>query len=387
MKNVITYSLQSENNQADFYTVLESFTQTVLQNYQTCFGELLDDFKSYLINNGENDIRSDEEYIYDLLSIGVYWNNYSSFALSAGYINTSLMTSLYNIRRSIKFIKPEIDFLRGILTPSRLLKNKRYPSGNLTLNNFHRLLSWLNATGEFREEVKRLRYWFSFFSFYKEIYEDYLTLIVMEGKYFISIAGETLGKFTPNVNNYLNSAAYLKTGMEDYIFCSRPESDYHLSMTGAELMNIAFRERFMNTKRKALLLPACMKINAVACKAEKSSIDYLCTGCNKNCAINKYRVAGEKYGFEVHIIPHSSDFSKWLRTWATGNDIGVIGVACILNLITGGLEMRDLNIPAQCIFLDYCGCKSHWDKNGIPTDINETQFRIIMGYKQFTQNF
>jgi hypothetical protein len=29
-----------------------------------------------------------------------------------------------------------------------------------------------------------------------------------------------------------------------------------------------------------------------------------------------------------------------------------------------------LGIPAQGLLLDYSGCSYHWDKKGIPTDLN-----------------
>jgi hypothetical protein len=87
---------------------------------------------------------------------------------------------------------------------------------------------------------------------------------------------------------------------------------------------------------------------------------------------------GIEKGYEVHIIPHSSDFTTWLKKFAVGKDIGIIGVACPLNLITGGLELKSLNVPAQCLLLDYCGCKSHWNKKRIPTNINPNELGRIL---------
>ncbi|NJK98458.1 MAG: DUF116 domain-containing protein [Bacteroidales bacterium] len=54
-------------------------------------------------------------------------------------------------------------------------------------------------------------------------------------------------------------------------------------------------------------------------------------------------------------------------------------MACVLNLLKGGYEMQKLNIPSQCVFLDYCGCQKHWHKNGIPTDLNSNQLQKIVG--------
>ncbi len=45
--------------------------------------------------------------------------------------------------------------------------------------------------------------------------------------------------------------------------------------------------------------------------------------------------------------------------------IGPAAVACLLNLVQGGYEMRELNIPAQCVLLTFCGYQKHWDKDGM----------------------
>jgi hypothetical protein len=86
----------------------------------------------------------------------------------------------------------------------------------------------------------------------------------------------------------------------------------------------------------------------------------------------------KKDGITSYLIPHSSDFSKFLVKWKDCPDTSLIGVACVLNLITGGYEMKRLNISSQCVFLDYCGCKKHWDKDGIATSLNVNQLKNIV---------
>ncbi len=57
-------------------------------------------------------------------------------------------------------------------------------------------------------------------------------------------------------------------------------------------------------------------------------------------------------------------------TYLLSTDTGIVGIACVLNLISGGWRLNDIVIPAQCVLLDYCGCKNHWNKEGVPTEIN-----------------
>ena len=60
--------------------------------------------------------------------------------------------------------------------------------------------------------------------------------------------------------------------------------------------------------------------------------------------------------------------------------IGIIGVACVLNLISGGLKAK--NFVPQCVFLDYCGCKDHWHDKGIITDINMSYLLYSLGIEE-----
>lgn len=375
----ITYKLNRYGETSDlFYTELSVFTNEFYKKNIGYFSELLVSYRKNVESISGERVRSDHELFFELLSIGVFWNNYNSYALGSNILATELMSGLYNLRRSYKPMKAEIDNLRGKLSPALLLKEQTIYN-NLNIKSFGKLINWLEATGEFREEVLRFRIWQNLFRIEKETAALWNNIILSVKDNFLVQVDKVLAKYTPEVDNYIKYSTRAKFGEEDYIFCKRPKTDYYLNMVGAELMNMAFRESFLKTDKKALLLPACMRRNPDYCMAEGDGLDMVCTGCDKRCNIFKYRALGEELGFEVRIIPHSSDFSQWLEYFAAGKNIGVIGVACILNLITGGLEMRKLNIPAQCVFLDYCGCKAHWDVDGIPTDLNVNQLKRILG--------
>jgi hypothetical protein len=84
-------------------------------------------------------------------------------------------------------------------------------------------------------------------------------------------------------------------------------------------------------------------------------------------------------GFNVLMVAHGSSISA-----LKNNDIsldqntGVVGVSCLLNLISGGWLLEGMGIPAQCVLLDYCGCKAHWHDEGIPTSLNVEKLKQIM---------
>jgi hypothetical protein len=88
---------------------------------------------------------------------------------------------------------------------------------------------------------------------------------------------------------------------------------------------------------------------------------------------------GKKQNFDVYIIPHASDLSLWSPR-PDRPKRGVIATACVTTLVEGGWELKRYDVPAQCVLLDYSGCKKHWDckGNGIPTMLNVRELKRII---------
>ncbi len=195
------------------------------------------------------------------------------------------------------------------------------------------------------------------------------------------VAAEALGDVTANVDSFLANRHPGYRWREDYILSGRRRVEYHLALVGAEILNRAFREAFHRRSHKLVILPGCMrKLPEKHCKAIRNGMDQTCSGCTPKCRVNQVTQLGKWEGFETRIVSHASSFTHWLKENAAGQDIGVVGVACAMHLIFGGLKMKGLDIAAQCVFLDYCGCNSHWHKEGIPTDLNDNQLlRIVQG--------
>ena len=370
----ITYSLKNNSgNPANYYNDVACLTNNILLKAKEDLFPVIEDYILFIEKHKLEKLRTKEEYLFDLLNAGAISRIYCTRALNLAYPEYFILANLYKLRRKIRMLKPPIDWFRGLMGTYSLMRTK--PSkGNDTfsLNNFTKIIRWMEATGEFREDVKRFKLFRIFLlSMPGDKTEECLGKIIRFARWFEFESNEILKRYTYNVDNYLLENYNDHLWKEDVIFCGREKTEYHLSMAGAEIMNRAFKESFKSTSRKAVLLPSCMKLLPdKKCKAKKISLDYRCSGCSPKCNINKYTSYGKENNFEVHIIPHSTGFTNWLKHFAAGKDIGVIGVACPLNLITGGLELKSLDVPAQCILINYCGCKTHWDKKGFPTDIN-----------------
>jgi len=316
----------------------------------------------------------------DLMIFGTLWNSYKGKWTNLIVIENYFLGILSNARKKLPAIKSNIDWLRGKLI-SKWLDKKQNSVVEPTSKNLKRFISWLNATGDFSEEAKRIKMVVDPIDRYPHTMRAIILNEIFEyADWFENYSKQTLGKYTIGVESFLAKHPVDYKGREDYFFCGRKEVEYHLNMVGAAIMNKALRKDFLQSENKILLLPTCMAKND-KCRAINNGNAIVCNHCTAGCNISKTSREMEKIGVTTILIKHSSDFSKWLLPWANQTKTALIGTACALNLLQGGFEMKKLAIPAQCIFLDYCGCKKHWDKNGLPTEININKVRQMVNPK------
>ena len=365
--DAITYNI----NNPDYYGELSRFTDTVLASAS----QYLPSVKPFIAFVDENR-RSDEEYQLELLMLGVYWHNYATYAMATSSRTTTLCNRLLKAR-NVSALKPLADTVRGILHTTLLMKESHHTSPNLTLPHQNRLIQWLSASGDFKEEALRLQKWQHFLKTKSEMEAGrYLRGAERFADWFVSAAFDALGKYTANVRVFKKNARRIYALREDIILVNRMESDYHLIMVGAEIMNRQLKKRFSNTTERIVLLPACMRPQHCECRGLSEGNEIACVCCNPKCEIGKIR-AQSKDRFKIRVIAHASNFTDSLKKWQNQSNVGLVASACVLHLFTGGYEMQKLNIPAQCVFLNHCGCKAHWHKRGIPTSVNSRQLLAI----------
>lgn len=384
MRDKITYSLKHCNPTSDkYYIKVAAFTDEVLCKIGKSTNEIVTDFQSFISKNDYEEVRSKDEYGFELLVLGVLWRTYIDKALMLGELPKVFLTRLAILREKGRILKVIVDYIKGFSGELWLLKeNNRTDSVDKTIDNMKKLLDWLEASGEFNQEVKRLKRWYDYLSNRSvEEVSNLISIALDLVKWFDLRSEEVLGCFTENVNKFLEESYHKHRWKEDNIYCGRKRIEYHLNMVGAEIMNRVFKDDFLNTEEKRLLLPICMRsYSQKNCKAVKSSEGYICTGCAKNCRVNHLTQSGKKHGIKVLIIPHES--AAFTKGKIGKNKIGIIGVACVLNLVSGGWKAKDLGFVPQCVVLDYCGCKNHWNDNDEVTEINLSKLKDILQISQ-----
>jgi uncharacterized protein len=376
-----TYNLNTISTDGhSFYGSLSDFTDHFMPVMQSHAQTFIDDYIKYIHTSAIEPFRSKNEYLLEFLIAGILWNEYTHHARQSSRFVIRSSSLLYSLRSVNSLFKIASDYLRGFLM-NMLLHSPPSTSLEPSGKNFFRLMQWLEATGEFTEEIKRLAHLNNFISTFdsekqNRLLADCSTLACK----FKSAAPAFLGKYTGKIASFIEQVSETNRNKENRIFCGRSEVEYHMNMFAAEVMNRQFKEEFISRKNKVVLLPTCMRQqNQNECTAYKDGETLLCAHCTSSCTINILSKKLANHGVQCSLVPHSSDFSRYLKRWQNSTDTALVGVACVLNLLRGGFEMRGLSIASQCVFLDYSGCKKHWHSTGIATSLNLMQLYTILG--------
>lgn len=322
------------------------------------FGDEFTDFSQKF------NFKSDEESL-EALCIGVYWYLYGTTALD---LNSNIHQALANLaeyRRAFPEDKPFIDELRGKLLTKFLFRPYKKNTEKLSPQNLDLLINFLEATGDYADQIPHFR------NFTHDL-EDCLALT----RWFCENSKKYLGKYTSNLEKYLKNNHTNHMMEEDVIFYHGHELEYHLNMLGAEVMNRIFKDDYDKRPRKAIILPGCMNANSKKCRATEDRLGHVCTFCNPKC--NVYKIAKEYSDYEVYIVSHESTAFKGAKK-EDMDELGILGVTCVLNLISGGWKSSNLSIPPQCVLLEHVACKSHWLKEDIYGEIDEAELKAKIG--------
>ena len=378
----LIYDLQINDGSGGYYADVARFSGQLLDEIDLRAGAALDGYIHHVQAVFHEAPRSHGEYAIELLTLGQALRRYGGASESTPAWVVKLACFLFWLRRRPAQIKPLADLLRAAITRLFLAPGiARKTNGKFySLDRLPSLIQWLEATGEFEQETIRLNNWRSFLD----------TLPCTEAERCIETAAElfdwfkheanrTLGDYTRGVSRFL-TVDYARRGCrEDQIFCGKEPVEYHLCMVAAEIMNRGLRGQFEATGHRAILVPACMRGDAArTCKAHACGVDITCASCNPHCAVNRITRRMRALGAKVYLVPHASGFSRWLERWQREPDTGVVAVACLLNILPGGYEMRARRIPSQCVPLDFPGCRKHWRRKGIATSLNEEQLVQIV---------
>ncbi len=379
----LVYDLRGTERDSDgCYADAAAFSTRLLAEIEAQAGPILDGYIVHVNDVLRERSRSRGEYAIELLTLGMMLKFYAAAASGTPRWVVQLARELLSLRRRSEAMKGLADFLRARLFRTfSVHKLWAAPTETPRFECLPDLIEWLNASGEFEQESMRLVNWKSYLATLPRNEIDMRMQTAMDlFEWFTREASSALSEYTHGVDTFL-ATTYADRGVrEDQIFCGKRSVEYHLGMVAAEIMNRGLREEFQRTSRKVVLLPTCMRgVRADECLAHSDDVDIDCSACDQDCTVNRITRRMEKMGVEVYLVPHTTGFSRWLDRWQNQSEVGVVAVACMANILSGGFEMRARAIASQCVPLDFPGCQKHWSGVRITTGVNEERLARLVG--------
>ncbi|WP_227839118.1 hypothetical protein [Clostridioides sp. ZZV15-6388] len=139
MREIVTYSLcEREESSNKYYKDVSLFTNQVIDKVSKSTGIYTEEFRAFIYQNEIECVRSNIEYVLELLVLGLLWKIYINKSITLKKIPKSMLIKLSKLREKNN-LKRTADFCRGIL--ATIFLNKEYRNNiDLTLKNFRKLI-------------------------------------------------------------------------------------------------------------------------------------------------------------------------------------------------------------------------------------------------------
>jgi hypothetical protein len=191
----------------------------------------------------------------------------------------------------------------------------------------------------------------------------------------MNLLSDYLSVYLTDVEGHLKSVSLWKKRER----AMRASADqYLLYMLEIELTNRLYFAEFRSSVMKLAFLPHCLKDFDKGCKASPDGIDYLCRKCSGSCDL---RVLSETLN-DYNVMPYilmDADLKKLFREYRReGVRVGVLGIACIPELVYGMRKCRAAGVPVIGVPLDANRCV-RWMGDFYDNSVNIEKLRSMVG--------
>jgi hypothetical protein len=197
----------------------------------------------------------------------------------------------------------------------------------------------------------------------------------------MKILRRDFSNYLANVEDHLRALG-VKQLWEKTLSTSREQ--YLLYMLEIELTNRINLKEFSLSEKKLAFLPHCLRDFSKNCMAYPDEIDNLCKGCSKKCTVNKVSKLLRKNEVTPYIWM-SADLKKVFAGYRRQNTkVGVLGIACIPELVSGMRLCQKQSVPAVGIPLDANRC-SRWMGDFYDNSVNTNRLEKLLNFNNQSQ--
>ena len=188
---------------------------------------------------------------------------------------------------------------------------------------------------------------------------------------------QRFSQYTPNVAIHLKGLSLPKRWDRTL---TTTEEQYHLFMLEIELANRLHISDFRWCDVKMAFLPHCLHDLSATCRSTMRGEDYVCKGCSRVCCINAVSKLLRRHGISPYIWKTARLEPLFKRLRHDGKTVGVVGIACIPELVNGMRRCARAGVPAVGIPLNANRCARWWGEFH-PNSVNLQELENLLGHE------
>ena len=181
------------------------------------------------------------------------------------------------------------------------------------------------------------------------------------------------------LDNFIAAAHTDQSDRTDKGLRRTPKIKYLLEAVAFKIYDQLNREKFNRAKNTVIVLPDCLSLHNPDClKTDEPWGDH-CQQCADDCQANEVVELAEQYGIDV--VFSKRKLTEQIEHYVEKHDdLGVIGIGCLLMLAEGMRSAADAGVPARGVLLNFTGCE-HWNDEPFASEFPMDQLKTILEEK------
>ena len=186
---------------------------------------------------------------------------------------------------------------------------------------------------------------------------------------------KNFSEYTTKIETHLRDLSLLQAWDKGL---ATSERQYHLYMLEIELINRSSIHAFRSTTTRLAFLPHCLHDLNADCRRIVRGDDYMCKGCSEECEVNVVSKMLRRHGVKPYIWMTANLKSLFNRLRKEGKQVGVLGIACIPELVNGMRMCMRAGVPVVGVPLDANRCARWWGEFH-PNSVNVRVLENLLG--------
>jgi hypothetical protein len=190
----------------------------------------------------------------------------------------------------------------------------------------------------------------------------------------ISAVFTDLYEFLTDLKEHLKNRPFYR--FWDGVLSTR-EHQYLIFFLEFALINQLNRDKFLESGFKLALLPHCIRVSIPDCKARSDGLDMVCVKCSKGCYIREITEILQENNIRAYIWMEMSFGPTIKQLRKDHKTLGILGIACIPELIAGMRKCLSHGLPVVGIPLDANRC-IRWMGDFYPNSVNLEKLKALV---------